>query len=1058
MDKKLFNQLDEDQRQAVEASPSKALKIIAGPGTGKTHTMIKRFMALSKVCPANQILALTFTNKAAEEMLLRLEAEGLQRHNLWVSTFHSFATRLLREFPFNAGLDAGFRIIEENEQELLLRRCLSKLKVENRELIEAIEALQPDLIDKLWHELPAIVKRIKLHLLQPADFPRALKLLDRKTLRQVKLQDKEKKLEESIISLVEAYYRIYQAKLEENNVLDFSDLLLKLYNLLQDKSYRERCRRRFQYILVDEFQDTNIAQFKILDLLARPGMSNVSVVGDGKQSIYGFRDADMANLTRRFPPAEEVLLRVNYRSFQPILDFSGQLISRNYPRPIEELKAHLGKGTTISIGLFVAENEEEEAEFIARKIRQLLGGPLRSRNKILGRKEGDPINFGDFAVLMRAMRGRKKVQLIEQALNRWQIPYRIIGGAAFLGSQEAIDILNYLKIVENPLDDISMVAVLNNPGLRISDYQLCLLKESRFNNFSFYDNSLYSCLLATKELGSIFPPEVLDRLKEFRLFLDRMISLRDRVSLASLVSSVIEESGYLRYIKGGTAYRSQLGLANLQRLHRLAKEFDDRQVFCSLNDFVDYIDMIKQLGLDERDIEVAPTEEAVSLMTIHKAKGLEFPIVFMTDFPPKRQMRRKYRNLYFDEDFGLVVKGRKGEEHSRFQRFIKDKHPNQKDLEEEERVKYVGLTRAQELLILTAIESDNPDLSWLKEFCMRNHPLAKELQMSEKLPQEEGVRDDKKPLENGERELILKRLDKLVGLELSTPYPPLLPSQLRLSYSQLVVYMHCPLQYYFMYVLGIPRPDEQLEGGIIPFQENRYGDLNIKGLSWGILVHKALSQFHRTPPLPAFEERLQRLKEIFRLLLSDEGRERRFSTKIDRILEKYASHPYSEIEPAYIDREFNLKLELQEGARINLRGFIDRIDRCDTGWKIIDYKTDAKITEHKMESWQFQLLTYLLALRRGALQPEIKPEDKFEIEILQMQKGKIISFSSTEYELHSAEKKITHIAEKIASSQFNLTEEHKERDCRSCYFGGDFGFCPHNRYKSEAENKLFKEK
>jgi len=528
-----------------------------------------------------------------------------------------------------------------------------------------------------------------------------------------------------------------------------------------------------------------------------------------------------------------------------------------------------------------------------------------------------------------------------------------------------------------------------------------------------------------------------------------MISFKDRVSLASLVSSVIEESGYLRYIKRGTAYRSQLGLANLQRLHRLAKEFDDRRIFCSVKDFIDYIDMIKQLGLDERDIEVAPTEEAVSLMTIHKAKGLEFPIVIMTDFPPKTQRKKKYRNLYFDEQLGLVVKGRKDEEHSRFQHFIKEKDPYQKELEEEERVKYVGLTRAQELLILTAIDSDSSDLTWIRDFCSENHPLALELEMSEEPTIAEPVAEDgRKLLGDEERKIILKRLDGLVALELGTSSLAVFPTQIKLSYSQLAVYIHCPLQYYFMYILGIPRPQEQLEKGMIPFQENRYDDLNIYGLSWGILFHRTLSEYHRTTPPSSAEDRLQRLKGIFKLLISDKRMSRKSLAQAERILDKYAYHPCSQIKPAYIDQEFNLKMKLSESSKINFRGFIDRIDRCDTGWKIIDYKTDAKITSDKLKTYRFQLLIYLLAMRQGALLPEIKPEDDMELEIFPLQKGNIIQFPYSEDDLRSTEEKVIQTAERIASNQFKITEEHSERDCQSCSFGGDFGFCPKNRCKN----------
>jgi DNA helicase-2/ATP-dependent DNA helicase PcrA len=1043
------DQLNEAQKQAVSASTDKALKIIAGPGTGKTYTMVKRFLALSKVFPPNQILALTFTNKAAEEMLLRLEAEGLKRQNLWVFTFHSFAAKLMRESPFMVDLDAGFRIIEENEQELLLRRSLTKLRIEKHDLLERIENLYPDLLDKLWVDLPSVIKRIKLHLLHPGDFAKNVMKLSKRISPLVKFHEKESELEKMIGELVEAYYWLYQRELAQNNMLDFSDLLIKLYNLLQNESYRERLAKRFRYILVDEFQDTNIAQFKILKLLAQPDMSNVSIVGDDKQSIYGFRDADMANLTKRFPPAQEVLLKVNYRSFQPILDISNQLLSRHYSRQIEEISAHHGDGTSISIAFFVGENEEEEAEFIARKIRELLGKPLRTKNKLMNRKEGEPINYGDFAILMRAMRGRKRVQYLEEALNRWQIPYRIVGGAAFLGSQEAIDILNYLKVVENPLDDISMSAVLCNPCLALTDNQIYMLRQQHIDS-ELYDDSLYACLAFTEKLQSNLSSETMSRLKEFYSFLNRMISIKDSVSLASLVSSAIEGSGYLRYIKGGMSYQTQMRLANLQRLHRLAKDFDERQIFCCLKDFIDYIDMIQELGLDERDIELAPTEEAVSIMTIHKGKGLEFPVVFMTDFPPQKQRRPKYRQLYFDEKYGLLLKGEKGVETGKFQYFLQDNDPQQKEIEEEERVKYVGLTRAQELLVLTAVDSDNPDISWIRDFCSKNHPFAQEVNMPEAptIQKTSGIKA-KGPLDSREREVVVQRLKKLVALEKERI--PLSEEivQLSFSYSQLAVYSNCPLQYYFIYILRLPRPEELFQDALSPPQQELSSGLNIQGLSYGTLMHKVLSQFHRSPPPVSPEERWQKLKETMQTLLLEKGIGKRFPAQIEKVLQAYAYHPYSEIHPAFIDREFNLKLNMGKDSFINLRGFIDRIDKVDSTWKIIDYKTDAQLTSHKIEMYRFQLLSYLLAINRGALLPHITMKDRVEIEVLHVQKGEVIPLPYADSDVLDTEKNIIQLAHRIIARDFAIREEHKERDCRSCSFGGDVGFCPYNRCKDE---------
>jgi RecB family exonuclease len=307
----------------------------------------------------------------------------------------------------------------------------------------------------------------------------------------------------------------------------------------------------------------------------------------------------------------------------------------------------------------------------------------------------------------------------------------------------------------------------------------------------------------------------------------------------------------------------------------------------------------------------------------------------------------------------------------------------------------------------------------------------------------------KESLGSREREVVVQRLKKLVALEKERI--PLSEEivQLSFSYSQLAVYSNCPLQYYFMYILGLPRPEELFQDALSLPQKELSSGLNIQGLSYGTLVHKVLSQFHRSPPPASPDERWQKLKAIMQTLLPEKGAGKHFPVQVEKVLQAYAYHPYSEIHPAFIDREFNLKLCSGKDSHINLSGFIDRIDKVDSTWKIIDYKTDAELAPHKIETYRFQLLSYLLAVNRGALLPHITLEDRIEVEILHVQKGEVVPLAYAESDVLDMEKKIIQLAHRIIARDFAIREEHKERDCRSCSFGGDVGFCPYNRCKDE---------
>jgi len=1046
---------DEDQLRAIGAAIDEPLAIAAGPGTGKTQTMTQRFLALTRHFAPQAILALTFTNKAAEEMSHRLEKEGLDPHRIWVSTFHALAARLLRESPFHLGLDVNFRILEENQQELLLRHCV-RLFVNSHisELQDLKERFHLNL-PPLLSEFPRIIRRIKLHLLTPEEF-RKLSIKKAHEFYQPtpSLPEEEMELELELIELLSDAYSSYQEELLRQNSLDFADLLLGLYHLLQDEGYRLRYQKRFKYILVDEFQDTNPAQFLILELLAQPGMTNVSVVGDFYQSIYGFRDADVTNLTERFPRSLEVPLTHNYRSFQPVLDLSRQLMLPAAKPPPQHLKAQRGKGRELSLGIFGACSTEEEAEFIARKIRELLGQPLQTPNKKLHKTIGEPISCGDFAILLRKMKPGEKVRIYQDALARYNIPFQTIGGGGFLHAEEVAEVINYLKVVDNPLDSLSLMAALKSPCFGLSDRELYRLRQAVDLHLS-PGEPLFLTLLETEGWLASLLPETRKKIADFSQFLLRLIGAKHEISLAALVSRVMEESGYLLMIKSGATLTERIKLANLQRLYRFAQDFEEDGLPSSLSAFLQYIETLLEHNLDEPPTEIPLEEEVVTIMTIHQAKGLEFPVVFLSDFTTDTPRRFRYRPFYFSPEWGLLVNT--GPSRRRFHQYRRTQDPKEKEAEEEVRIKYVAMTRAQELLIITTSDTSGEEFQSLRGYCQKEFGASSLLKMSEETSGKPSAPKDERftPLTHQEVSQLKERLEALSslqteGMEGRAPAPTKkgVLRRVRISFSQLNIFRHCPIKYQYLYQLKVPTLEYREAPSLVA--EKGTDAEWLSPTLFGTLIHRTLFEFHRQYPLKKGMDKVKLMREIFRQLAMNEGLSRSelnrmVKEKGEGIFTSYAAHSYSEISPLLQEQEFNLKLPLPPQGEITVDGFIDRLHRQNGEWVLVDYKTTDKLSTQLKEDYRFQMGIYLLACRYGCLGEELRKAESLRAEVFLLPQGRPVEIDLSDKELPTIEQTIKETVQKIEEGDFQLTAAHSQRDCHRCGYGGEQGFCPHKR-------------
>ncbi|WP_312258508.1 DUF3553 domain-containing protein [Romboutsia ilealis] len=609
--------LNPAQREAVEKTEGPVL-ILAGAGSGKTRVLTTRIGHLIEdkgVQPAN-ILAITFTNKAANEMRERVE-ETLESDasDMWISTFHSCCVRILRKDINRIGYNRSFVIYDSADQVTLVKDCLKELNLNDK-------VFEPKMII-------STISGAKDKLYDPKQF-KAMHMNDN---RMSKIAD---------------VYALYQDRLKRNSALDFDDLIFKTVELLKsDKEVLDYYRNRFKYIMVDEYQDTSKAQYELIKILAREHQ-NICVVGDDDQSIYGWRGADIRNILefeKDYDDVHVVKLEQNYRSTQIILDAANTVISNNIERKRKRLWSEKKDGELIKVQ--VAQDEIEESDFVADMIAKI----SREQNR----------SYKDFAVLYRA---NAQSRSVEDALNRSQIPYNIYGGTKFYERKEIKDLIAYLRVIQNPQDDISIKRIINVPrrgiGLRTIEKI-----EDRAN---LKQESIYSVLIDI-ETNSDISTKARNSISEF---VDNVIgtlrTMREVYPVSKLIEKVIESIDYYGYIDElykGNKEEAEERKDNVKEFISVAMEFEQISEEKDLETFLTGVALTSESS-EEEEID------KVSLMTIHTSKGLEFPVVFIVGmedglFPIARAVRSM----------------------------------NDSEIEEERRLCYVGITRAKEILYLT---------------------------------------------------------------------------------------------------------------------------------------------------------------------------------------------------------------------------------------------------------------------------------------------------------------------------------------------------------------------
>ena len=627
----LIDGLNPQQKAAVEHAGGPLL-VVAGAGSGKTRVLTRRiaYLMARRGAAPYEILAITFTNKAAGEMKERVaELVGPVARSMWVSTFHSACVRMLRQEASRLGYSNSFSIYDQADSLRLITIVAKELNLDSKRYPA--------------RQFQSMISNAKNELLGPSDY----------------LNSTQNQFEQVIAEV----YAVYQKRLQQANAMDFDDLILKTVEVLQRfPETKARFRSRFRHVLVDEYQDTNHAQYQLIKELVgtdADGLppAELCVVGDADQSIYGFRGATIRNILQfemDYPNATTVLLEQNYRSTQNILNAANAVITQNESRKEKNLWSQAGAGAPL-VG-YVAESEHDEANFIKDEIRTL--------------QNAGTSQPGDTAIFYRT---NAQSRVFEEVFMRAALPYKVVGGVRFYERKEVKDLLAYLRVLANPSDEVSLRRIINVPKRGIGDRALDYVDAFALSEFTSFWQGLHRC----NEISDM-PARAASSIHDFLSMIGTLrVLVEAKVRPSVIIEAVLEQSGLLAELASSTDPQDEVRVENLQELVAVSMEYEERP-FESLgeDEEISLAGFLEQVSLVADADEIPEGEDhggVVTLMTLHTAKGLEFPTVFLTGledgiFPHSRTLGEK------------------------------------KEIEEERRLAYVGLTRAEQRLYLTRAE------------------------------------------------------------------------------------------------------------------------------------------------------------------------------------------------------------------------------------------------------------------------------------------------------------------------------------------------------------------
>lgn len=964
IEKDILKGLNQEQKKAV-THKNGPLLLIAGAGTGKTMAITRRlaWLVLEKKAKPEEILGLTFTEKAAEEMEDRVDHLLPYGYlDLWISTFHSFGQRILEENALEIGLDPNFRIMTPTDAWQMIRKNIDRFDLNYYRPLGSPTRFLKALVQHF--------SRLKDEVVAPQEY---LKLAEEK--KKKAKNDQEKEEAGKIMELAQAY-QIYEKIKEEGGLFDFGDLIVKTLELFKRrKGVLEKYRKKFKYILVDEFQDTNWAQYELLKILAQPE-NNITVTGDDDQSLYLWRGTAYTNLIKfndDYPKTKVVVLKDNYRNKQNILDLSYNFIQLNNPDRLEvklaedkknQIQGNLNKSLKAVrkdkgvIEYFHFKNQDEEATEVVRKIIDL-------------KKKNRNLSWSDFAILVRA---NDYANLFIEKLSQTEIPYQFIASRGLYQKPEIMDLIAFLRLVDNYHENSAFYRFVSLPIFKIDLLDLIsLMHQSKKKNLSLFEIFNKVDKLSVKASTKKEAKRIIDLLHYYT-------EMTKKKNVGQVLYDFLEKKGLLRI------WTKEKNQESIDRISNLKTFFKKIESFVQTNQDKTVKNFIEQLNLEieageggaiKNLFEEGP--ETIKIMTIHQAKGLEFPYVFIVNLVDKRFPSVGRKEL-------IEVP----------QELIKEIKPKGNyHLQEERRIFYVAMTRARDGLFFTSAD----DYGGLRKkkpsrFLEEAGFIKKETKLEKKSQQkiDLGISSIDKPTFSQSRNVNL------------------LPK--KFSFTQLIAFQACPKQYSYAHVLGVP--------GKPKFT-----------FSFGQSIHRTLKDFYhlyqKTKKIPKEKELLKiyqknwlddwyeskdqelKRKEVGSLALVDFYKKNK--KNIDRV--------------KFIEKGFNLKV-----GDYTIKGVIDRIDLLEKKDKydlveIIDYKT-GRMPKKKSEIDSEQLLIYALAVK------EVFYDLPQKLTYYYFDENKTISFDDFENQLTEIKRRILTTIEEIFKSDFSATPNPWK--CHNCDF------------------------
>ncbi len=960
------------------------LLIVAGAGTGKTTVITQRISHLidSRRAKSDEILALTFTDKASQEMQERLDMLLPYGYvDMWAHTFHSFSQRILESYGIDIGLPNAFKLLNQTEQWILLHNNILRLKLDYYRPLG-----NPT---KFLHALLKHFSRLKDEAITPKEYLEYAENLRLNSdsahfLPQILSEDERDKLTEKEVRELKAQeikktqevadaYHSYQEFLLENNSLDFGDLINYCLKLFRERpKILAKFRSQFKYILVDEFQDTNWAQYELIKLLSAP-KNNLTVCGDDDQSIYKFRGASVSNILqfkKDFPGAEQVYLIKNYRSCQNILDLSYNFIQHNNPNRLEVTldneknfsKKLIAQSTaSATIEYFEVATHEDEMKAVISKILE-----LKTNNA--------DVSWSDFAILVRA---NSHADIFNYGLSQKNIPYQYVASRGLYNKPIILDMLSYLKLLDNYHESPALFRIASLPIFQFTQRELI--------NFNYWakrkGRSLYQILSRAQTLEGITEETVKKAQKVIGL-IEKQTKMVGEKSVKELLLIFLEESGYLKEITRIESQNAQLALSYLNQFYRKISEYEAKTHDPSVKNFLHIMELEIEAG-EEGSLDTEPEVEgpdSVKVMTIHAAKGLEFKYVFIANlvdrrFPTtERKEPIEIPNALVKE---IIPTG--------------DIH-----LQEERRLMYVACTRAKLGLYLTGAKNYGGTQK------KKPSVFVKEMGLS---PQASS------PFVSEAKATVLDVKGKREFYKMPE----------RFSFSQLKAYENCPWQYRYAFILRVPvkgKPQfsfgktihlvmQKMFERILSRQDFVQGDLFGERKNFEN-VNKAVKEYISPDEVVKIYEECF-IDDWYR----DEAEKNSFYEKGKKILKEYYAEIENEIiKPKHLEKSFSIKIfDDTKGSQYSLFGVIDRIDEKDGGLEIIDYKTGKGKKALQLDNKE-QLLIYQMACQE-IFQKPIK-----SLTFLYVEENSKQTFIGAQKDLDTLKEKIISAIHEIEKGEF----------------------------------------